>query len=124
MIEALKAGYKRTEVGVIPEDWEVSPLAEVVVFLDGKRKPVKDIYRAKMRGTMPFYGASGIVDYVNQYLFDDDLILLGEDGEHILSMNCRLSFYISGKSWVNNHAHVLKPNSDMSIGFLSTISSR
>ena len=73
---------------------------------------------------MPFYGASGIVDYVNQYLFDDDLILLGEDGEHILSMNCRLSFYISGKSWVNNHAHVLKPNSDMSIGFLSTISSR
>jgi type I restriction enzyme S subunit len=112
-------GYKQTEVGVIPEDWGLQPLGELVTFLDGKRKPVKDADRAKMRGSIPYYGASGIVDYVNDYLFDEDLILLGEDGENILSRACRLAFRISGKTWVNNHAHVLRPNPDISIGFLT-----
>lgn len=112
-------GYKQTEVGVIPENWGLQPLGELVTFLDGKRKPVKDADRAKMRGSIPYYGASGIVDYVNDYLFDEDLILLGEDGENILSRACRLAFRISGKTWVNNHAHVLRPNPDISIGFLT-----
>jgi type I restriction enzyme, S subunit len=112
-------GYKQTEAGVIPEDWNLRQLGDVVTFFDGRRRPVKDADRAKMRGTIPYYGASGIVDYVNDYLFDEDLILLGEDGENILSRNCRLAFRISGKAWVNNHAHVLKPNPDISIGFLT-----
>ncbi|MBI5103140.1 MAG: restriction endonuclease subunit S [Nitrospirae bacterium] len=115
----VRKGYKQTEVGVIPEDWDLRPLGEVVTFLDGKRRPVKDADRAKMRGSIPYYGASGIVDYVNDYLFNEDLILLGEDGENILSRNCRLAFRISGKAWVNNHAHVLKPKPDISIGFLT-----
>jgi type I restriction enzyme S subunit len=115
----VKPGYQQTEVGVIPEDWKLLSLGEVVVFLDGKRRPVKDADRARMRGSIPYYGASGIVDHVNDYLFDEDLILLGEDGENILSRNCRLAFRISGKSWVNNHAHVLKPNPGISIGFLT-----
>lgn len=118
-MSAIRVGYKQTEVGVIPEDWTPCPLGEVVTFLDGKRRPVKDSDRAKMRGAIPYYGASGIVDYVNDYLFDDDLILLGEDGENIVSRNCRLAFRISGKAWVNNHAHVLKPNPGISIGFLT-----
>ena len=112
-------GYKQTEVGVIPEDWSLRQLGDVVTFLDGRRRPVKDADRAKMRGSIPYYGASGIVDYVNDYLFDEDLILLGEDGENILSRNCHLVFRISGKAWVNNHAHVLKPNPNVSIGFLT-----
>jgi type I restriction enzyme, S subunit len=115
----VKRGYKQTEVGVIPEDWQVRKLGDVVTFLDGQRRPVKDVDRAKMRGIIPCYGASGIVDYVNDYLFDEDLILLGEDGENILSRNCRLAFRISGKAWVNNHAHVLRPNANTSIGFLT-----
>jgi type I restriction enzyme S subunit len=110
--------YKQTELGEIPEDWEVVPLKEVVEFLDGKRKPVKMSDRAKMRGIYPYYGASGIVDYVNDYIFDDDLILLGEDGENILSRATRLAFKISGKTWVNNHAHVLKPKPEFNIDFL------
>jgi type I restriction enzyme, S subunit len=114
-----KKGYKQTEVGMIPEDWEVRPLGSVVDFLDNQRRPVKDGDRAKMRGSVPYYGASGIVDYVNDYLFDEELILLGEDGENILSRNCRLAFRISGKAWVNNHAHVLRPNQDMDIGYLA-----
>ena len=105
---AVKAGYKQTEVGVIPEDWEVRELCEVVTFLDGKRRPVKNSDRAKMQGSIPYYGASGIADYVNDYIFDDDLILLGEDGENILSRNLPLAFRISGKTWVNNHAHIIQ----------------
>ena len=111
--------YKQTEVGVIPEEWEVRTLGEVSTFLDGQRRPVKASDRAKMSGTIPYYGASGVVDYINDYLFDEELILLGEDGENILSRNLRLAFRISGKSWVNNHAHVIRPNSDISIGFLT-----
>ena len=114
----VRPGYKKTEVGVIPEEWEVKPLREAVEFLDGRRRPVKDSDRAKMRGDIPYYGASGIVDYVNAHLFDEDLILLGEDGENILSRNCRLAFKISGKTWVNNHAHVLKPKPSMALDYL------
>jgi type I restriction enzyme S subunit len=69
-----KPGYKQAEVGVIPEEWDLRPLGEVVTFLDGKRRPVKDADRAKMRGSIPYYGASGIVDYVNDYHLDEDLI--------------------------------------------------
>lgn len=114
-----KAEFKQTEAGTIPLDWQVKPLAATVSFLDGKRRPVKDSDRAKMQGSIPYYGASGVVDYVNDFLFDEDLILLGEDGENILSRNCRLAFRISGKAWVNNHAHVLKPNAEVSIGYLA-----
>jgi type I restriction enzyme S subunit len=112
-------GYKQTEVGVIPEDWILQSLGNLVTFLDGQRRPVKDAERAKMRGSIPYYGASGIIDYVNDYLFDDDLILLGEDGENIISRNCPLAFRISGRAWVNNHAHVLKPSEDVNIAFLT-----
>ncbi len=72
-----------------------------------------------MRGSIPYFGASGIIDYVNDYIFDEDLILLGEDGENILSRNCRLAFRISGKSWVNNHAHVLRPSPEVDIRYLT-----
>lgn len=113
-----KEKYKQTEVGVIPGDWDVKKLEEIVDFLDGRRRPVKDSIRAKMRGEFPYYGASGIVDYVNDFLFDDDLILLGEDGENILSRNCRLAFRVRGRIWVNNHAHVLKAKPFIDTGFL------
>ena len=114
----LRAGYKQTDVGSIPAEWEIVPLVDVVDFLDGYRRPVKDSERSKMQGEIPYYGASGVVDYVNDFLFDDDLILLGEDGENILSRNCRLAFKVSGKAWVNNHAHVLKPKARANIDYL------
>ena len=112
-------GYKQTEVGVIPKDWDVVSLSQAVDFLDGQRRPVKSSERAKINGIYPYYGASGIVDYVNDYLFDEELILLGEDGENILSRNLPLAFKVTGKIWVNNHAHVMKPNKDFNITFLT-----
>jgi type I restriction enzyme, S subunit len=99
--------------------WPDVALPEAVDFLDSQRRPVKVGDRAKMRGNIPYYGASGIVDYVNDYLFDEELILLGEDGENILSRVSPLAFRISGKSWVNNHAHVLRPKTEFDIHFLT-----
>ncbi|KGK10103.1 MULTISPECIES: restriction endonuclease subunit S [Vibrio] len=116
---AIPAGYKQTEVGVVPEDWDVCELQDAVNFLDGLRRPVKSGDRAKISGIYPYYGASGIVDYVNDYIFDDELILLGEDGENILSRNLPLAFKVSGKIWVNNHAHVMKPNEYFDITYLT-----
>ncbi|MEB3311429.1 MAG: restriction endonuclease subunit S [Snowella sp.] len=113
------AGYKQTELGLIPEDWNICKLGEAVDFLDGQRRPIKASDREKIKGDYPYYGASGIVDYVNNYLFDEDLILLGEDGENILSRALPLVFIAKGKFWVNNHAHVLKPNNSFNIKYLA-----
>ncbi|MDD9316198.1 restriction endonuclease subunit S [Acinetobacter lactucae] len=112
-------GYKESELGQIPEDWGVALLADAVTFLDGLRKPVKASNRSTKQGVYPYYGASGIVDYVDDYIFDDNLILLGEDGENILSRNLPLAFKVSGKVWVNNHAHVMKPRPDFNISYLT-----
>ena len=70
----LKPGYKETEVGVIPEDWEVQKLGSIATFLDGMRRPVKSSDRARMKGSIPYYGASGVVDYVDDYIFDEELV--------------------------------------------------
>ena len=100
-------------------EWEVKLLGEISQFLDGRRRPIKESDRSKMKGQYPYYGASGIIDYVNNFIFDEDIILLGEDGENILSRNLPLAFKVSGKCWVNNHAHVIKPNHSTNIDFLT-----
>lgn len=117
-IPSLSSGYKQTDAGVIPDDWLVTTLGKIVDFLDGQRKPVKAADRRRMRGNIPYYGASGVIDRVNDYIFDEDLILLGEDGENILSRELPLAFQISGKAWVNNHAHVLRPHKGINHKFL------
>lgn len=99
--------------------WEVKQLGEISKFLDGRRKPIKESDRLKMKGKYPYYGASGIIDYINDYIFDEDIILLGEDGENIVSRNLPLAFKVSGKCWINNHAHVIKPNHLTNIDFLT-----
>lgn len=107
-------GYKESPLGIIPKEWEVKRLGEVCTFLDSQRIPIKDADRGKMQGKYPYYGASGIIDYVNDYIFDDDLILLGEDGANIIMRSTPLAFLVSGKVWINNHAHVLKTKSGFS----------
>lgn len=88
------------------DDWEQRKLGDVVEFLDTLRKPLEGAKR--ISGPYPYYGASGIVDYVNGYLFDKELVLLSEDGANITDRNYPVCFLASGKYWVNNHAHVLK----------------
>lgn len=93
---------------VIPKNWEIKTLNDVCDFLDTQRIPIKDTDRTKMPGIYPYYGASGIIDYVNKYIFDEDLILLAEDGANIINRSTPIAFLVNGKIWVNNHAHVLK----------------
>ncbi|MHB9954495.1 restriction endonuclease subunit S [Vibrio campbellii] len=116
---AIPAGYKNSDIGLIPEEWEVVTLNEAANFLDGQRRPIKSSDREKIKGQYPYYGASGVVDYVNDYIFDGEFILLGEDGENILSRVVPLAFRASGKIWVNNHAHVLSPKAEFHIDFLT-----
>ena len=92
--------------GGYTDDWEQRKLEDVVEFLDTMRKPLEGAKRTP--GPYPYYGASGIVDYVDGYLFDEELVLLSEDGANITDRNYPVCFLASGKYWVNNHAHVLR----------------
>ena len=83
-----------------------STLGELVEVLDSKRKPITK--KNRKAGPYPYYGATGVVDHVDDFIFDSELILLGEDGAK-WGPGDRSAFSISGKSWVNNHAHVLRP---------------
>lgn len=87
-------------------DAEWNTLGAIAENLDSKRKPITSGLRES--GGIPYYGASGIVDYVKDYLFDGDLLLVSEDGANLLARSTPIAFSINGKSWVNNHAHVLK----------------
>lgn len=88
------------------DDWEQRKLGDVANFLDTIRKPLEGAKR--IPGSYPYYGASGIVDFVDGYLFDEELVLLSEDGANITDRNYPVCFLATGKYWVNNHAHVLK----------------
>ncbi|HCV03644.1 MAG TPA: restriction endonuclease [Pseudoalteromonas sp.] len=85
-------------------EWKT--LGDLAENLDSKRKPITSGLREA--GEIPYYGASGIVDYVKDYIFDGDYLLVSEDGANLLARNTPIAFSISGKTWVNNHAHVLK----------------
>ncbi|PWV75311.1 restriction endonuclease subunit S [Halomonas sp. A11-A] len=89
-----------------PKGWAWTRLGEIVEVLDSQRKPITK--SARKDGPYPYYGASGIVDYVDGYLFDEPLVLVGEDGAK-WDKGEGTAFPISGKTWVNNHAHVLRP---------------
>jgi len=91
-------------------NWTKKYLNQIAINLDSKRKPITKSKRIK--GKVPYYGASGIVDYVDGYIFDDDLLLISEDGANLLSRSYPIAFSIKGRTWVNNHAHVLKFNSN------------
>ncbi len=88
------------------EGWEEKTLPEISENLDSKRRPVTKGKREK--GIYPYYGASGIVDYVSDYLFDEDILLISEDGANLIARSTPIAFSVSGKVWVNNHAHILK----------------
>ena len=88
------------------EGWERVTLPECSTNLDKSRKPITKSKREP--GSIPYYGASGVVDHVKDHIFDEDLLLISEDGANLLARTYPIAFSISGKTWVNNHAHVLR----------------
>ncbi len=94
----------------IPIHWNVVPVRYLFEFKNNQRIPVSAEDRGKMSEKIyPYYGASGIIDFVEDYIFDEDLLLVAEDGANLLSRSTPLAFKASGKYWVNNHAHIIKP---------------
>ena len=93
----------------IPEYWEATNIGTITECLDARRIPVSSKDRETKRGDIPYYGATGIMDYVDEALFDGDYVLVAEDGSVMDSNGNPILQRITGKTWVNNHAHVLKP---------------
>ena len=91
-------------------------VAEACEILDNMRIPITASDRKK--GIYPYYGANGVQDYVDDYIFDDELVLLAEDGGHFGSKEKPIAYRVSGKCWVNNHAHVLKPKENLNVDYL------
>jgi len=110
--EAESVPLQETEIGTLPVHWQVVRLGEVADIFDKQRIPLNEQQRAKMKGIYPYCGANGIVDYINDYIFDGEYVLLAEDGGYWGAYEPS-SYLMRGKFWVNNHAHVLKGKSDI-----------
>jgi type I restriction enzyme S subunit len=113
--------FKKTELGPIPRTWNVCTLADLAINHDGRRIPLKQADRDKRHGPFPYYGASGPIDWIDDYLFEGDYVLLGEDGENVISRRSALAFTVSGRFWVNNHAHIYEPMPGVDSGFLTEL---
>ena len=95
---------------------EIMNLEDCCEILDSMRIPITESDREE--GKYPYYGANGIQDYVADYIFDDELVLLAEDGGNFGSKEKPIAYRVSGKCWVNNHAHVLKPKASLNVDYL------
>lgn len=103
----------------LPTGWKRLALTDVADFLDEKRVPLEKTKRESFSGPYPYYGASGVIDHVAEYIFDGDFVLLAEDGANILNRSTPIAFKANGRFWVNNHAHVLRPKSGIDQDFLT-----
>ena len=103
----------------VPDGWRVATLGELVEVLDSRRIPIKAADRALRPGKVPYYGATGQVGTIDEPLFNESLVLLGEDGVQFLTPGKRKAYRINGPAWVNNHAHVLRPSKSVDETYLT-----
>ena len=87
-------------------EWRIKPLGKICTNYDSRRMPITE--KDRVKGEIPYIGASGVIDYINDFIFDEDLLCVSEDGANLVARTYPIAFSISGKTWVNNHAHVLK----------------
>lgn len=100
------------------EKWEEGVLGDIIINSDSKRKPLSSRQRADMQGEYRYFGATSVMDYVNDYLFDGTYLLLAEDGSVIKADGTPYLQYIWGKFWVNNHAHILQAKMPFTVEYL------
>ena len=93
--------------GVMPADWHLGTVKEIIELHDSKRIPLSSRERANLAKIYTYYGATSVMDYVDRYLFDGIYLLLGEDGTVVDSKGFPILQYVEGKFWVNNHAHII-----------------
>ena len=102
----------------IPESWIFVRFGELMINRDSERVPVSTSERSKRAKIYDYYGASGVIDRIDDYLFDKELLLIGEDGANLLARSTPIAFLASGQYWVNNHAHVLDGCSDLDLRYI------
>lgn len=102
----------------LPSSWCWASLDDLIENFDGCRIPVKSDDRDKRPGPYPYYGASGVIDDIDDFIFDGDYLLIAEDGANLLSRSTPIAFRASGKFWVNNHAHIVQMRGDIPLGYL------
>ena len=100
--------FEDSELGEIPKGWEVGRLGDIIDIYDSQRIPLSSRERQKRQGAYRYYGAAGIIDYLDDFLFNGIYLLVGEDGSVVTTSGNPVVQYVWGKFWVNNHAHVLK----------------
>ena len=102
----------------MPDGWRMGKVSEIIELHDSKRIPLSGQQREKMKKIYPYYGATSLMDYVDNYIFDGIYLLLGEDGTVINSEGYPILQYVEGKFWVNNHAHILTGKNGFSVEML------
>lgn len=106
-------------IGKIPNNWSISKVSNEFQCLDEQRKPINATNRLRINAVYDYYGASGVIDKIDNYIFDDTLLLIGEDGANLIARNLPIVYIASGKFWVNNHAHILKPLSRNNLYYMA-----
>ena len=110
--------FEDSELGKIPKGWSVGKIKDVIEIFDEKRIPLSTMERVKRKGIIPYYGATTIIDFVDDHIFDGKFLLLGEDGSVVHDDGTPFIQYVSGKFWVNNHAHVMQGKNSCSTEFV------
>ena len=113
-----KLTHDNVNDGELPDGWKWVKIEDVSFSLDNQRKPINKNERLKRHGNFPYYGANGRIGWIDDYIFDEPLICVVED-ETFIGRQIPFSYKIVGKTWVNNHAHVLKPKNDINLDFLN-----
>jgi type I restriction enzyme, S subunit len=113
-----KVPFVDSPLGPIPKGWEVKKLAEIAENFDRLRKPLSKIQRAEVQGDYPYYGAAKVFDYINDYIFDGEYLLIAEDGSVITVDRAPVLQLVNERFWPNNHTHVLRGKGPFSTHFL------
>ena len=106
------------------EEWKEYKLGDVINVLDNKRIPLSSKERSTRKGNFPYYGAQGIIDYINDFIFNGTYLLIAEDGENLKSQKQDIAQLATGKFWVNNHAHIVESNGLCDIRYLCYLINR
>ncbi|WP_076790757.1 restriction endonuclease subunit S [Chlorobium sp. KB01] len=121
----LKPGYKQTEVGVIPEDWDVTTVGKAFEICNNLRLPISETIREKIVGPYPYYGPTCVQGYINEYRVEGEYALIGEDGDHFLKWKDQaMTLLVDGRFNVNNHAHLVRGTKNLTAWFYYYFSHR
>ena len=121
----LKPGYKQTEVGAIPEEWELTTVGDAFEIHNTLRFPISNAVRETMPGPYPYYGPTSIQGYINEYRVEGEYALIGEDGDHFLKWQTQpMTLLVQGKFNVNNHAHLVRGTKNLTSWFYYYFSRR